>query len=119
MSVIITHYELYSHMEIDDSVIVGGNKVSDKLTNRKRNKSIMKQSPETKAFNATREGQQSMCADAASKSTAFMMNKIIKQKGGIGWDNQMIETANPILLRAIKENLIEEYNALVGPSKAV
>ncbi len=70
-------------------------------------------SPSQKAFNATREGQMQMCADASSRATAFQMSKIIRSKGGDGWDDEMIATANPILLRAIKENLIEEYNAIL------
>lgn len=77
----------------------------------------MKTPQSQREFNATSDGQKAMCADAASRATAFQMNSIIKSKGGIGWDHQMIETANPILLRAIKENLIEEYNALVSAPK--
>lgn len=78
----------------------------------------MKLTTEQKAYNATASGQRDMCNDADSKATAFMMNKIIKQKGGIGFDHRMIETATPILLRAIKENLIEEYNAIIAPKSA-
>ena len=66
-----------------------------------------------KAYNATREGQMAMAHDAASRAPAFQMNSIIKAKGGIGWSNDMIASADPVMLRAIKENLIEEYNSLV------
>ncbi len=68
-----------------------------------------------KAYNATRDGQVVMAHDAAARAPAFQMNKIIKSKGGIGWSDDMIASAEPILLRAIKENLIEEYNSLVTP----
>ena len=68
-----------------------------------------------KAHNATREGQMAMAHDAASRATAFQINNVIKSKGGIGWSNDMIASADPILLHSIKENLIEEYNSLVAP----
>ena len=67
-----------------------------------------------KAYNATREGQMAMANDAASRAPAFHMNKIIKSKGGIGWPDDMIASAEPILLSAIKADLIEEYNGLVA-----
>ena len=67
----------------------------------------------SKAYNATRDGQVAMAHDAASRATAFQMNKIIKSKGGVGWPDDMIASAEPILLRSIKEDLIEEYNGLV------
>ena len=67
----------------------------------------------SKAYNATRDGQVAMAHDAASRATAFQMNNIIKAKGGIGWPDDMIASAEPILLRSIKEDLIEEYNGLV------
>ena len=66
-----------------------------------------------KAYNATRDGQMAMAYDASSRATAFQMNKIIKSKGGIGWPDDMIASADPILLRSIKEDLAEEYNGLV------
>jgi hypothetical protein len=68
-----------------------------------------------KAYNATRDGQMAMAYDADSRAPAFHMNKIIKAKGGEGWPDDMIASAEPILLRSIKENLIEEYNRLVAP----
>ena len=67
----------------------------------------------SKAYNATRDGQVAMAHDAASRAPAFQMNKIIKSKGGVGWPDDMIASAEPILLSSIKENLIEEYNGLV------
>ena len=67
-----------------------------------------------KAYNATRDGQMAMAHDAASRATAFHMNKIIKSKGGIGWPDDMIASAEPILLSSIKENMIEEYNSLIS-----
>ena len=66
-----------------------------------------------KVYNATRDGQMAMAYDASSRATAFQMNKIIKSKGGIGWPDDMIASAEPILLRSIKEDLVEEYNGLV------
>ena len=66
-----------------------------------------------KAYNATRDGQMAMAHDAASRATAFQMNKIIKSKGGFGWPDDMIASAEPILLHSIKEDLVEEYNGLV------
>ena len=66
-----------------------------------------------KAYNATIDGQVAMAYDASSRATAFQMNKIIKSKGGVGWPDDMIASAEPILLHSIKENLIEEYNGLV------
>ncbi len=68
----------------------------------------------SKAYIATREGQMAMAYDASSRAVAFQMNKIIKAKGGIGWSDDMIANANPVLLRSIKENLLEEYNSLVS-----
>ena len=68
-----------------------------------------------KAYNATRDGQMAMAHDAASRATAFQMNNIIKSKGGIGWSDDMIASAEPILLSSIKENMVEEYNSLVTP----
>ena len=68
----------------------------------------------SKAYNATKDGQMAMAHDAASRATAFNMNKIIKSKGGVGWSDDMIASAEPILLLSIKENLIEEYNSLVA-----
>ena len=67
----------------------------------------------SKAYNATREGQVAMAHDAASRAPAFHMNKIIKAKGGIGWSDDMIASADPVLLRSIKEDLLEEYNSLM------
>ncbi len=67
----------------------------------------------SKAYNATRAGQMAMAYDASSRAVAFQMNKIIKAKGGVGWSDDMIASADPIMLRAIKENLIEEYNSLM------
>ena len=74
---------------------------------------VMKLTTEEKAFNATPEGQRKMCMAADSIGTALYINRVVKSKGGTGWDEKMIETANPIMLRAIKENLIEEFNGLV------
>ena len=68
-----------------------------------------------KAYNATRGGQIAMANDAASRAPAFHMNKIIKSKGGFGWPDDMIANAEPILLSAIKADMIEEYNSLVTP----
>ena len=67
----------------------------------------------SKAYNATRDGQMAMAHDASSRATAFQMNNIIKAKGGIGWPDDMIASAEPILLHSIKEDLVEEYNGLV------
>ena len=66
-----------------------------------------------KAYNATREGQMAMAYDASSRAVAFQMNKVIKAKGGIGWSDDMIANAEPVLLRSIKEDLLEEYNSLM------
>ena len=71
-----------------------------------------------KAYNATRDGQMEMAYDAASRAPAFHMNKIIKSKGGVGWPDDMIASADPGLLRSIKENMIEEYNSLVATKGA-
>ena len=68
-----------------------------------------------KAYNATRDGQVAMANDAASRAPAFHMNKIIKSKGGVGWPDDMIASADTIMLRSIKENLVEEHNSLVAP----
>ena len=67
-----------------------------------------------KAYNATLAGQMAMAYDAGSRATAFQMNNIIKSKGGIGWSDDMIANAEPVLLRSIKEDLLEEYNSLVS-----
>ena len=66
-----------------------------------------------KAYNATIYGQMAMAYDASSRAPALLMNKIIKEKGGIGWPDDMIASAEPILLHSIKEDLVEEYNGLV------
>ena len=68
-----------------------------------------------KAYNATRDGQIAMANDAAARAPAFQMNNIIKSKGGVGWPDDMIASADPILLSAIKADMIEEYNSLVAP----
>ena len=62
---------------------------------------------------ASREGQMAMAYDASSRAPAFQMNGFIKAKGGIGWPDDMIASADPVLLSAIKEDLLEEYNSLV------
>ena len=68
----------------------------------------------SKAYNATRDGQIAMAHDAASRAPAFQMNNIIKAKGGIGWQDGMIASADPVMLRSIKEDLLEEYNAIIS-----
>ena len=68
----------------------------------------------SKAYNATRDGQMAMAHDAASRATAFQMNLIIKSKGGVGWPDDMIASADPVLLSSIKADMIEEYNSLVS-----
>ncbi len=73
----------------------------------------------SKAYNATRAGQIAMAYDASSRALAFQINKIIKSKGGVGWPDDMIASAGPVLLSRIKENLIEEYNSLVSPASSV
>lgn len=55
----------------------------------------------------------SMCRDADSIGTALFLNRSVKQKGGIGWDDRMIESANDVLLIAIKDDLVREWNSLV------
>ena len=68
----------------------------------------------SKAYNATRDGQVAMAHEAASRAPAFQMNKIIKSKGGVGWSDDMIASADPVLLRSIKDDLLEEYNAIIS-----
>jgi len=68
----------------------------------------------SKTYNATRAGQMAMAYDASSRAVAFMMNKTIKSKGGIGWSDDMIASADPVMLSSIKEDLIKEYNSLVS-----
>lgn len=70
-------------------------------------------------YNATRDGQMAMAYDAASRAPAYLMNNIIKSKGGVGWSDDMIASADPVLLRSIKEDLLEEYNSLVSPASSV
>ena len=67
----------------------------------------------SKAYNATLAGQMAMAYDAGSRATAFQMNNFIKSKGGVGWSDDMIASADPVLLRSIKDDLLEEYNSLV------
>jgi len=67
----------------------------------------------SKAYNATRNGQMAMAYDASSRAVAFMMNKAIKAKGGIGWSDDMIASAGPVMLRSIKEDLLKEYNSVI------
>jgi len=69
----------------------------------------------SKAYNATRNGQIAMAYDASSRAVAFQMNKVIKAKGGIGWSDDIIASAGPVMLRSIKEDLLKEYNSLVTP----
>lgn len=66
-----------------------------------------------KQFNATREGQIALCNDATSISVALMLNRKIRENGGQGWDPSFIESANPVLLVSIKNDLILEWNSLV------
>jgi hypothetical protein len=70
-----------------------------------------------KEFNATPAGQRALCDAGSRIGAALMLNRAIRDKGGIGWDPQMIETANEVLLIAIKENLREEWNALCEKAK--
>jgi hypothetical protein len=70
-----------------------------------------------KEFNATPAGQRALCDAGSSIGTALMLNRAIRTKGGIGWDTKMIETANEVLLIAIKENLRDEWNAICEKSK--
>jgi alkyl sulfatase BDS1-like metallo-beta-lactamase superfamily hydrolase len=66
-----------------------------------------------KQFNATAEGQQAMCADASTRSTAFMMAAFLRKRGIPTYDDSMIATANPSLLAAIKDELLDDYNQAV------
>ena len=94
---------------------VGGNGAADRAQKNVTTKGNSQMSTTmNKAYNATRNGQMAMAYDASSRAVAFMLNKAIKSKGGIGWQDDMIASANPILLSSIKENLIEEYNSLVS-----
>ncbi len=68
----------------------------------------------SKAYIATREGQMAMAYDASSRAVAFQLNRAIKSRGGAGWSDDMIASADPIMLRSIKEDLLEEYNSLVS-----
>jgi hypothetical protein len=67
-----------------------------------------------KQFNATAEGQQAMCAEAGTRSTAFMMAAFLRKRGIPTYDDGMIATANPSLLAAIKDELLADYNQAVG-----
>jgi hypothetical protein len=66
-------------------------------------------------YNATANGQKDMANAASSIGVALMMNSKIKQLGGTGWDADMIASASPSTLAAIKEDLLAEYNSLVTP----
>lgn len=66
-----------------------------------------------RAFNSTRDGQIALCNKAAEISSALLLSKAIKAKGGTGWDDSFIESANPTLLVAIKNDLVREWNSLV------
>ena len=92
---------------------VGGNEADDGAQKQQRNERNKMSITTNKAYNATLAGQMAMAYDAASRAPAFQMNKIIKAKGGIGWSDDMIASANPVLLRSIKEDLLEEYNSLM------
>ena len=64
-------------------------------------------------FNSTREGQIALCNKASEISAALLLSRAIKAKGGTGWDDSFIESANPVLLIAIKDDLVREWNGLV------
>ena len=64
-------------------------------------------------FNSTREGQVALCNKASEIAAALLLSKAIKAKGGTGWDASFIESANPVLLIAIKDDLVREWNSLV------
>jgi hypothetical protein len=66
-----------------------------------------------KEFNATVAGQTKMAMDGASIGLCLMLASKIRELGGIGWDRSFIESANPTLLLAIKNDLVTEYNGLV------
>ncbi len=66
-----------------------------------------------KAYIASGQGQKAMAYDASSRAVAFMMNKAIKAKGGIGWSDDMIASAGPVMLQSIKEDLLKEYNSVI------
>ncbi len=54
-----------------------------------------------------------LCNKASEISVALLLAKAIKAKGGTGWDVSFIESANPTLLVAIKNDLVREWNSLV------
>jgi hypothetical protein len=69
-----------------------------------------------RAFNSTREGQIALCNQAAEIAVALSLSRAIKSKGGVGWDDSFISSANSTLLEAIKGDLVREWNALVTKS---
>jgi len=51
---------------------------------------------------------------ALSRSSALLLTRKIRSLGGEGWPDAIIESADPVLLAAIKGDLIREYNKLVS-----
>ena len=77
---------------------------------------MSKLTQQQRAFNSTREGQITLCNQAAEIAVAMNLSRAIKAKGGAGWDESFISSANPTLLEAIKGDLVREWNALVTKS---
>ncbi len=67
---------------------------------------------------STVEGQKELFWAASEIAVLSNLNKAIKAKGGTGWDESFITTPNPVLRLAVKEDLLREWNNLVGPKKA-
>ncbi len=66
-----------------------------------------------KEFNATPAGQRALCTAATSRAVVSMLNSKVRSLGGEAWSDEMIATANDSTLRAIRDDLLPIYNALV------
>ena len=68
----------------------------------------------TRQFNATPEGQRAMCADADSRSTAFIMAAFLRKRGIPTYDDAFIASLSGATLASVKAELLTDYNAAVS-----
>ena len=67
-----------------------------------------------KKYNSTLAGQHSLCDAASERATAFMLANYLRRKGVLTYDDAFIHTASGATLRAIKEEMLADYNMEVS-----
>lgn len=78
---------------------------------------------ELKAFNATAAGQLAMCDKAQEVGLILMLNRKVASLGGTAWSesqlSQLLSHASHNLVTSVKEDLLNDYNALCALSVPV